>query len=345
MKKLLFLTLVIICALSFGVNAKDKSIIDEVWDNFLTTSDLDGETGKGELDFSVTVDGDRTISLANIIDPQSYGSYRLDASYDQVSDSTKFAVDLTQITNYMFIDGKAYPTRDLSVNGSVKNKFLSTKWLELAGGAYGSFKKGTEDGASFGATFYSDLALTRGITLYNALDLNSHYAPFIIAVYNGAELEINGNHSLKFRRFKRIITRQSYITAAYRGKITDGLTYLVVLNKDLWANTVYTANYLEGKITPSLTVTGVVRYGNDGYFPNIGLVDAKQKLGRFTIGGAYQWYFLNKFDVGHDLAMAVKVDLTKSLKLSIDGHQVTTILPQTTRTDKLIFKVGITQEL
>lgn len=340
MKKLVFLTLVIVCMMTFGVNAKDRSVTELAWDNFTQTCDFSNQAGEGELGIALINSTIHRERADNEDATQTLGRSDLEINYDyMVNEKTQVSLILSGHYNYYNSVDQSSTGQGTSIYIQGKRKFYEKNGLEMAAdGYFGNMYNMNK----FGGTFCTDFNWKKDFTLYNYLKFSGINDDMACAIYSGAEWIADDKNTFRFNLGAN--PNDLAFGIAYRGKYTDQLTYMATFYRSVVSDAFILTNYLEGEIIPSLTLTGQIRYGLHSGVQNFVGIDATEKLGPVTLSGNYYHYLPTENVTGYELSASVKIDVTKAINLKFSGQKNFT-LSNIMKRDEAEFKVGVTREL
>lgn len=278
--------LLILCYTSV-LMATEKTLVEEKWENYLETANLEFDTYHGKFQASGGFSYDDLFDMSylhSIIDCQ-YGIYNnleFDGYIDFGIQNTDSMVDEDNLDAF----GAALKYKIYNQNGYT----VTTK-------GYVTFKQNyqfPEDGPDYGFTLFSNVDLTEDLTLYNNAYILSHDFDFnSAALVNGFNYTIDEHSALKgylFSNFNMASEDFTFkVSSLYKNQFSDKFTYLLEIEKTVDSTFNLITNTIENKITPSLTLTGEFSYNTSKAYYNVLLFNLHQKYGSFDLDNTYQF--------------------------------------------------------
>lgn len=268
-RNLLICILVVVFSLSFVVQAKNETLLEENWKEFLDTTELDysAEEGKIKLDVEYS-------EAANDLFYQLSGGY----GYNDYIQTQGYLSGLS-----IFEDGA---DTDFSLGTSVKAKLYDQNRFAVAALAGINYN----DAMSFDLNMYTDFNMDENLTIHNNLDLDIDDATIEKRLYNGVDYQYNQQHAFRaylctdFTDFDSITNR---IKLMYKNDFNDQINFLSSIEKSFQEDNLLFSNLLEVEPIEDLLVTGHYDL-NSQDDDQIG-IDVRKDFTDFTVGAGYQY--------------------------------------------------------
>lgn len=268
-RNLMICILVVVFSLSFAVQAKNETLLEENWKEFLDTTELDysAEEGKIKLDVKYS-------EAANDLFYELSGGY----GYNDYIQTHGYLSGLS-----IFEDGA---DTDFSLGTSVKAKLYDQNRFAVAALAGINYN----DDMSCDLNLYTDFNMDENLTIHNNLDLDIDDATIEKRLYNGVDYQYNQQHAFRaylctdFTDFDTITNR---IKLMYKNDFNDQINFLSSIEKTFQEDNLLFRNLLEVEPIKDLLVTGHYDL-NSQDDDQIG-IDVRKDFTDFTVGAGYEY--------------------------------------------------------
>lgn len=294
MKRSLFIVvLVLVLSLSFAVQAENETMLDEIWDNYLTTTELEYFAEEGEANLNL-------LSKKYDDDSRVLG-YFLDGGYGFEG------LDVVGYLGGLSFAGFNHDSTDLYYGGKIKAHLYDQDGLVVSGEASAEW----DDEMIYSLGFYLDKMMDDHLSLHNNLSFIIDETAIKKELYNGVDYKFNEQHALKAYLYTELTDLDSMTNAInllYRNDFNDQITFVSSFNKTLSKDNMQFKNFLEVKPLSDLIVTGSYEF-NTHQNDQLG-IDVRKDFADFSVAGGYA-FSTNKdtlygnltFDLREDMAL------------------------------------------
>lgn len=302
MKRILFICmLVIIFSLNFTVQAKDEKLLEEHWDGFITTTELEYLPEEGEIELELISTKYHT-DYKKVIYGYT-GGYGLE--------SIELIGDFTGISS--FDSGFEYLDTGVEFKGSVKARLFDQNGFQLA------VKASTDgrinlwnEGFIYDLDFYSEKAIGDNLTLHNNFSCGFVDTTFGKRLYNGLSYRYNQHHALKAYLYTGFIEFDSLINSLnlmYRNDFYDQVTLLSYFT--ITEDNLLFGNKVEIIPISDLIVTGYYEFMTEKN--DLVGIDLRKDLTNYRLNGSYH------FSKGQSLLSGgIAYDLSSDMQLKLE---------------------------
>lgn len=278
MKQILFICmLVIIFSLSFTVQAKDEKILDEHWNGFITTTELEYLPEEGEIELE--------LSSATYDDDYKMVIYGFTGGY--VFEGIELIGDFTGVSSF---DGEfAYLDSGIKFKGSVKARLFDQDGFQFAVKASADRRINLwKEGVTYDLDFYSEKALGDNLVLHNNFLCEFVDTTLVKRLYNGLSYRYNQHHALKAYLYTGFIEFDSLtnsLNLMYRNDFYDQATFLSYFKID--EDNLLFGNEVEIIPISDLIVTGYYKFMTEK--KDLVGIDLRKDFTNCQLNGSYQY--------------------------------------------------------
>lgn len=271
-RSLLIVVLVLILSLSFAVQAKNETMLEGVWDNYLTTTELENSADEGKVNLNL-------LSKKYDDDAQLFG-YFLDGGY---------GFDGFDVVGYLgglSYDGFNNDSTDLYFGGSVKAELYDQDDFLVAAQASAEW----DQEMTYGLGFYTDKMMDENLSLHNNLLFVIDEAAITKRLFNGVDYRLNEQHALKAYLYTELTDLDSMTNAInlmYKNDFNDQVKFISSFQKTLRKDNIQLKNLVEVKPMTDLVVTGY--YGFNTHKNDELGIDVRKDFADFSVTGGYNY--------------------------------------------------------
>lgn len=272
--------LVLVFSLSFAVQAKDETMLEETWNNFITTTELDYLPEEGEVNlnfFSTKFD----TADVDLMDSWVMG-YGFNGGY---------GLKGIEVTGYF--EGKTLfneETEDTSwshFGGSIKAHLLDHNgFLVAAKASVDEVVNAPKFKKPYGLGVYTDKIVDDSLRLHNNLLFDIDEESVVKRLYNGFDYKFNEHHALKaylYTGFVNIDSLYNSVNLLYRNNFNDQAAFLSGFRKVIDEDNLLFFNLVEVKPSPDLIVSGYYQFNtvNQDWLG----IDVRKEFTNFKLAG------------------------------------------------------------
>lgn len=302
-RTLLICILVIVVSLSFAAHAKNETLLEEHWENYMDTTELKYSAEEGKIELG--------LGYSEVLERLRYdlsGDYGINdqiQSHGYVSGASSFQ------------DGDN--STDLWFGGNVKAKLYERNSFVVAALAGVEYN----DDLSYDLNLYTDFDLSENLTIHNNLLFCIDESDVSKRLYNGVDYRYNQQHALRaylYTNFTDFDALTNKIKLMYKNDFNQQINFLSSIEKTFQRDNLLFRNLVEVELIDDLLLTGYYDFNTESEDNMV--LDLRKDFLDLTVGAGYEYNTGEVSTLYGNLAYDLQEDIEMELELKCSDSSI-----------------------